>query len=83
MAELERRKVAEIEQEEQRKKEEESKFGYQFQKGMSEGIQDMKEGISELLSGPVGEQAKEAVKKGKEKVTKFFGRLFKKGKEDE
>lgn len=83
MAELERRKVAEIEQEEQRKKEEESKFGYQFQKGMSEGIQDMKDGISELLSGPVGEQAKEAVKKGKEKVTKFFGRLFKKGKEDE
>ncbi len=78
MAELERRKIAEIEQEEQRKKEEESRFGYQFQKGMAEGIQDMKEGLSELLSGPVSEQAKEAVKKGKEKVTKFFGRLFKK-----
>ncbi len=85
MAELERRKVAEIEQEEQLKKEQESKFSYQFQKGMSEGIQDMKEGLSELLSGPVGEQAKEkfekgkeAVKKGAEKVSKFFGRLFKK-----
>lgn len=85
MAELERRKIAEIEQEEQRKKEEESRFGYQFQKGMSEGIQDMKEGLSEFLSGPVGEQAKEklekgkeAVKKGAEKVSKFFGRLFKK-----
>ena len=45
----------------------------------------MKEGLSELLSGPVGEQAKEkfekgkeAVKKGAEKVSKFFGRLFKK-----
>ena len=83
MAELERRKIAEIEQEEQRKREQESKFGYQFQKGMSEGIKDMKEGLSDMLSGPVGEQAKEAVKKGKEKVTKFFGRLFKKGKEDE
>ena len=78
MAELERRKLAEIEQEEQRKKEEESRFAYQFQKGMSEGLRDMKEGLSDMLSGPVGEQAKEAVKKGKEKVTKFFGRLFKK-----
>lgn len=85
MAELERRKIAEIEQEEQRKKEQESKFGYQFQKGMAEGIQDMKEGLSDLLNGPVGEQAKEkfekgkeAVKKGAEKVSKFFGRLFKK-----
>ena len=85
MTELERRKIAEIEQEEQRKKEQESKFGYQFQKGMAEGIQDMKEGLSDLFNGPVGEQAKEkfekgkeAVKKGAEKVSKFFGRLFKK-----
>ena len=81
MADLERRKREEIEQEEQRKQEQESQFGYQFQKGMAEGIQNMKEGISELWSGSVGEQAKEAVKKGTERVTRFFGRLFKKDKD--
>lgn len=85
MAELEKRKIAEIEQEKQLQREKEESFTYQFQQGMSEGIQNLKEGVSELLSGPVGEQAKEklekgkeAVKKGAEKVANFFGSLFKK-----
>lgn len=78
LSRIEKQVQDKMDQEEREKKEKEDSFSYQFQQGMSEGIQDMKEGLRDVLNGPMGEQAKEALEKGKEKIAGLWNKWFKK-----